>query len=132
MSLSPGAVRGHQVHLVRGFSGMAVRRNHDPGSFMRERKVEECICPASIVYLIGQYSPHLAPLVYPAHDNCPGSHAPFHPRPKVEGIQESLEHRPRERTKSPSNLRRYRRCGPWNYFLSSFSNSSDTDLPAQS
>lgn len=37
--------------LSKGFSGEAARRNHDPGSFVGEQKVEEFVCPASPFYL---------------------------------------------------------------------------------
>lgn len=44
---------GTPVHLARCFYGVAVRRDHDPGSFMGERKVEEFVGPTSTIYLLG-------------------------------------------------------------------------------
>lgn len=69
---------GTPVHLARCFYGVAVRRDHDPGSFMGERKVEEFVGPTSTIYLLGQYSPPwgFSSLVYPAPDDCPGSQNP--------------------------------------------------------
>lgn len=80
----------------------------------------------------------LAPLIYPTPDDCPESQIPC---PMVRNFIEVQKQRAsrswrrtiqeRDKTKLLSNVRRYKMCVPYSYFLSPFSNSSDANLPAQ-